>query len=151
MKKAIQTIKAFRFKGALISCNVITAIAKGIVLVNDRTMLVEHGGHLKLTDNRARKVLNRVQRSEKKIVKRMATTSEILTALGQLKEEQLTFQRKIQTLIKRHDIPKELLHFDQTPLPYITVGNNFLEFEGAKSVPVTAQKTKFSDAADIRW
>ena len=30
----------------------------------------------------------------------MATTSEILTVPGQLKEEQLTLQRKIQTLIK---------------------------------------------------
>ena len=66
LKKAIQTIKVFPLNGALISYNVINAIAKGIVLVNDRTMLVEHGGHLKLTDNRARKVLNEVQRSEKK-------------------------------------------------------------------------------------
>ena len=81
----------------------------------------------------------------------MATTSEILIVPGQLKEEQLTFQRKIQTLIKWHDISKELLHFDQTPLPNITVENNSLKFEGAKSVPVIAQKTKFSDAADMRW
>ena len=34
-------------------------------------------------------------------------------------------------------IPKELvLNFNQTPLSYITVGNNTLEFEGAKSFPV---------------
>ena len=51
MKKAIQTIEALRLKGAPISYYVINAIAKGIVVANDRTMLVEHGGHLKFTDN----------------------------------------------------------------------------------------------------
>ena len=137
MKKAIQTIKALRLKGAPISYNIINAIAKGIVVANDRTMLVENGGHLQFTDNWARNVLNEVQRSEKKMVKRMATTSKIPVAPGLLKEEQLTFQRKILALIKWHDIPKELvLNFDQTPLSYITVGNSTLDFEGAKSVPV---------------
>ena len=63
-------------------------------------MLVEHGEHLKFTDNWAKNVLNEVQRSEKKMVKRMATTSKIPIAPGLPKEEQLTFQRKIQTLIK---------------------------------------------------
>ena len=62
-------MKTFRLKGALISYNVINAIAKGILVANDRTMLVEHGGHLKFTDNWARNVLNEVQRSEKKMVK----------------------------------------------------------------------------------
>ena len=74
VKKAIQTIKALRLQGAPISYNVINAIAKGIFVANDRTMLVEHGGHLQFTDNLARNVLNEVQRSEKKMVKRMATT-----------------------------------------------------------------------------
>ena len=100
-------------------------------------MLVEHGGHLQFTDNWARNFLSKVQRSEKKLVKRMPTTSKIPVAPGLLKEEQLTFQWKIQALIKCYDIPKELvLNFDQTPLSYVTVGNNTLEFEGAKSVPV---------------
>ena len=66
MKKAIQTIKALRLKGAPISYNVINAIAKEIVVANDKTMLVEQGGHLKFTDNWAQNVLNKVQRSKKK-------------------------------------------------------------------------------------
>ena len=100
MKKAIQTIKALRLKGAPISYNVINAIAKGIIVVNDRIMLVEHGGHLQFTDNWTRNILNEVQRSEKKMVKQMATTSKIPVAPGLLIEEQLTFQLKIQALIK---------------------------------------------------
>ena len=77
MKKAIQKIKALRLKGTPICYNVINATAKGIVVANDRTMLVVTGGHLKFTDNWARNVLNKVQRSEKKMVKRTATTSKI--------------------------------------------------------------------------
>ena len=61
MKKAIQTIKALRLKGAPISYNVINAIAKRIVVANDKTMLVEHGRYLKFTDNWARNVLSEVQ------------------------------------------------------------------------------------------
>ena len=81
--------------------------------------------------------MNKVQRSEKKKVKRIATTSKISIAPGLLKEEQLKFQRKIQAFIKCHDIPKDLvLKFDQTPLSYITLGNKTLEFEGTKSVSV---------------
>ena len=68
------------------------------------------------------------------MVKRMTATSKIPIASGLLKEEQLMFQRKIQTLIKW--IPKDLVLNDQMPLSYITVGNITLEFEGAKSVPV---------------
>ena len=91
MKKAIQINKALRLKGASISYNVISAIAKGIV-ANDRTMLVEYRGHLKFTDNWVRNVLNEVKRSERKMVKQMATTSKIPIAPELLKEEQLTFQ-----------------------------------------------------------
>ena len=88
----------------------------------------------------------------------MATTSKIPIAPGLLKKEQLTFQRKIQAFIKRYGIPKDLvLNFDQTSLSYITTGNNALEFEGAKSVPVNGKgKGKqitetFANAVDICW
>ena len=75
----------------------------------------------------------------------MATASKIPIAPGLLKEEQLTFKRKIQALIKWHDIPKDLvLNFDLTPLPYITVGNNTLEFEGTKSVPVKGKRKQIT-------
>ena len=56
MNKPIKTIKVLRLKGAPISYNVINASAKGKVVANDRTMLVEHGGYLQCTDNWARSV-----------------------------------------------------------------------------------------------
>ena len=67
----------------------------------------------------------------------MTMTSKMSIPPGLLKKEQLTFQQKIQALIKWCDIAKYLvLNFNQTPFSYITVGSNILEYEGAKSVPV---------------
>ena len=61
---------------------------------------------------------------------------------GFLKEEKFTFQRKIQELVTWHKISKEIIiDFDQTPLPYTTVGNTTLEFFGAQSVPKRKRKT----------
>lgn len=41
-----------------------------------------------------------------------------------LKEEQFTFQRKIRTFMKLHDISKELLlNYGETSFSYITVAN----------------------------
>ena len=95
MKKDIHTIKALRLKGAPISYNTINAIGKRIVVADDRTILVEHGGHLKFTDNWARNVLNEVQRSEKKMVKEISTTTKIPIARRLLKKEQLRFKRRL--------------------------------------------------------
>ena len=55
-------------------------IAKGIIVANDKTMLVEHRGHLQFTDNWAQNVLNEVQWSEKEMVKQMTMTSKIPVA-----------------------------------------------------------------------
>ena len=70
MKKTIETIQALRLKGA-----VINAIARGIVMANDRTILVEHGGYLSLSYDWGRDVLYRMEREGKKMtMKRISTT-----------------------------------------------------------------------------
>lgn len=48
--------------------NVFNAIAKGIVVAIDRTMLVKHAEHLTLTFSWARNVLSKIAQSEKKMV-----------------------------------------------------------------------------------
>ena len=75
--------------------------------------------------------------TEKKMVRKIATTSKVPGAPGLLKEEEFTFQRKIQELVTWHKIPKNLIiNIGQAPLSYITVGNTTLEFSGAQLVPV---------------
>ena len=64
MKKAIRNMQL----SVTVICRaiVINVIAKGIIVANNRTILVEHGGDLKFTDNWTWNVLNKVQLSEKK-------------------------------------------------------------------------------------
>ena len=106
-------------------------------MANDRTLLIEHGGYLSFSKQWGRNILNDVARTDRKMVRRMATTSKVPIAPGLLRKEKYTFQKKINELVKWHNIPLNLvLNFDQTPLSYISVGNTALEFEGATLVPV---------------
>ena len=143
MEKTVTLIKALRLKGAPVNVNVISAVAKGIMMTNDCTLLIEHGGYLSFSKQWGRNILNEVARTERKMVRGTATTSKVPTAPGLLREEKYTFQKidkvikTIHELIKWHNIPPDLvLNFDQTLLSYITVGNTTLEFEGTTSVPV---------------
>ena len=43
MEKTITLIKALRLKGAPVNVNVINAVTNGIIMANDRTLLIEHG------------------------------------------------------------------------------------------------------------
>ena len=91
MKKIIETIQALRLKGAPVTAAVINAIAKGIVMANDRTILVEHGGYLSLSYDWGRNVLYCMEREGKKMTMRMATTEKIPVAPGLLNEAKLSF------------------------------------------------------------
>ena len=53
--------------------NVFNAIAKGIVVAIDRTMLVKHAELLTFTFSWSRNVLSKIAQSEKKMVQWMAT------------------------------------------------------------------------------
>ena len=137
MAKTIQTVKALHLKGAPVSSPVINATAKDVVVVQDRCLLTEYGGHLVFSDQWVRNILNEIMQTEKNMVRKIATTSKVPVSPGMLKEEKFTFQRKIQELVTWHKIPKELItNFDQTSLSYITIGNTTLEFSGVQSVTV---------------
>ena len=66
MKKTIEMIQALRLNGAPVTAAVINAIAKGIVIANDRALLVEHGGYLSLSYDWGRNVLYRMERGTQK-------------------------------------------------------------------------------------
>ena len=48
--QTIQTVKALRLKGALVSSAVINAIAEGVIMVKDRCLLTEYEGYLAFID-----------------------------------------------------------------------------------------------------
>ena len=103
MKKTIETVQSLRLKGApIISSSIINAIAKGVVINNDRMLLVENGGHLSFSDSWARNIRNEMKRNGKNVKRRMATTCKIAVAPALLEEEKVsTFQRNIITLVKK--------------------------------------------------
>ena len=106
MAKTSQTVKALCLKGAPVSSAAIKVIAKGVVMAEDRCLLTESGSHLAFSDQWARKILNEIMRTEKKMVRRIITTLKVLFAPGLLKEEKFTFQRKIQELVTWYKISK---------------------------------------------
>ena len=136
-------------------------------MAEDRCLLTESGIYLAFSDQKAQKTLNKVMRTEKKMVRRMATTLKVPVASGLLKDEKFTFQRKIQKLVTWHKIQKEsIIKFGQTPLSYNTVGDTSFEFPGVQSVPViggkkgkqitgtfsiTTASRFFSHAAHLLW
>ena len=67
IQKTTETIQTLRLKGAPVTATVINVIAKGIVMANDCTILVEHGGYLSLSYDWAKAVLNRIEKEGKKM------------------------------------------------------------------------------------
>ena len=100
MKKTTETVQSVRLKGAPISSSIVNAIAKGIVIANNRMLLVENGGHLSFGDSWTRNICNEMERNGKKMKRRMATTCKIPVAPALLEEEKFTFQWNIITLVK---------------------------------------------------
>ena len=99
MKKTIETVQSTE-RGTNNSC-IINAIAKGIVIANDRMLLVENGRHIFFSDSWARNIFNKMERHGKKTKRRMATTCKSLVAPALLEEEKFTFQRNTVTLVKK--------------------------------------------------
>ena len=143
MKKTIDMVLNLRLKGAPVHASVINAVAKGIVLTNERSLLVENGGCISLNDDWARKILYQMELQGKKMVRRMATTAKIPIAPYLLSEVKLDFQRKFKSLKAWHNKPLDLIiNFDQTPLPYVCSSNNTLEVKGKSSVPIKGKGKK---------
>ena len=68
------------------------------ILGNDRSILAENGGYLKLSNDWARKILYKMETLGRKMTRQLATTSKAPIAPGVLKETKLHFQRKIKQL-----------------------------------------------------
>ena len=71
MAKTVEIVKALRLKSAPVSYAVMAAVARGVVISQDRNLLVENGRHLHFSDNWACQIIHRVMRDEKKMVSRM--------------------------------------------------------------------------------
>ena len=143
MKKTVDTVSALRLRGTPVTSSVTNVVPKGIVQANDRTLLVENGGHLSLSNDWARKVLYRMDTLGRKMTRRIATTTRIPVAPALLAETKLDFQLEIRQLQSWHGIPDDLIiNFDQTLLPCVVTGNSTLNEKDAKSVTLQGKGKK---------
>ena len=61
MKKVIETVANLRLSGAPVSSAVIRAVARGVIIANDRSLLLENGGYIDLSTDWSRQVLYRFE------------------------------------------------------------------------------------------
>ena len=125
-------IKAMRESGAVINYSIMTAVATGLIMANDRTLLKEYGGTIQLGFKWCESISRRL-----KFVKRKATTAKPLIALGLIKEIGLTFYKEINEIVNAHQIPADMIiNIDQTPLPFVLISKYTLEKKGSSRVSV---------------
>ena len=75
MKKVIKTATNLRLRGAPVSAAVIRAAARGAIIVNDRSLLLENGGYIDLSTDSSCQVLYRFEKLGQKMTSCMATTA----------------------------------------------------------------------------
>ena len=57
MTKVISMVEALGLKGAPVTAKVINSVAKGFIITNDRSLLIENGGYISLSHQWGRDVL----------------------------------------------------------------------------------------------
>ena len=130
--KVIEMATSMRLSGAVVNYNVLIAIARGIIIANDRTLLAEWGGTIKLGWTWCTSVFKRMKWS-----KRKSTTAKPVLSPGLIKEVGLTFFKQISEAVQADNIPAELIvNIDQTPLPFVLISKYTMNKTGEKSVPV---------------
>ena len=93
-------IKKMRESRPVINYSIITAIATGIIIANDRTLLKEKGGTITLGIKWCESFLKRLDH-----VKRKATTAKPLIPPCLIKEIGLTFYNDIKEIVHAYVIP----------------------------------------------
>ena len=124
------------------SAAVIRAVARGVIIANYRSLLLENGD-IDLSTDWLRQVLYRFENLVQKMISRMATTAKIPVAPALLSETKLYFQRKIKELQAWHEFPEDLIiNFDQTPLPYVCTGKRTCHKQSASNVSLVGKAKK---------
>ena len=93
MQNVVDLVSALRVKGTPVSSSLICSVAKGVIVANDRSLLLENGGHIDVNIDWSRQVLYRFDTIGRKMSCRMATTAKIPIAPALLNETKFDSQR----------------------------------------------------------
>ena len=139
-------IRALRKAGTPINTAVVLAAAEGIVISKDRTLLAEHGGHIKLTKSWAASLMQRM-----KLVKRRGYT-QMKTALTEekFKEAKAKFLARVRTVAHQHKVvPQLVINWDQTGINVVPASTWTMEEEGSRRVPIVGLGDKRQITATV--
>ena len=129
-------ITALRKSGTPVNTPVILAAAEGIIKSRDRTLLVEHGGHIRLTKSWAVSLMQRMN-----FVKRRGSTK----AKIKLSDKEFTCKYLSQIVKLAHEkkVPPQLvINWDQTGVNIVPASSWTMEEEGSKTIPIVAPGDK---------
>ena len=126
-------VHALRSAGTPIGSNVMMAAGEGMVKAHDRTLLVQHGGHIRITKAWAISLLSRMG-----YVKHKATTK-ATPGLSAEKFDQVKkqFLKQIARMAVLRNIPDSLIiNLDQTGVKLVPTGDWTLAAEGSRRVEI---------------
>ena len=131
-------LKKVREGGGVVTARVVVAAARAIILTQDRSKLVEFGGHIELNRAWAFSLLRRM-----KFVKRKATTAKSKLSSTDFAQAKKDFLESVVTTVEMEEIPPELiLNWDQTGIKLVPVSAHTMDREGSKRVEVTGVSDK---------
>ena len=104
MRKYSSMFEHFKKAGTRGNARIVMAAAEGIVKATDRILLVEHGGHIQLTQAWAYSILKRMD-----FIRRKATTKSKLTlSESTFKQCKANYLQKIKKVVRDGKIPLQL-------------------------------------------
>ena len=132
-------VQVLRSNGAPIGSSVVMAVGLGMIRAHDRTLLVEHGGHIAITKAWAMSLLQRMG-----YVKRKATTKSAPGITPEVFESLKDgFLKQVARMVQLRNIPDCLIiNLDQTGVKLIPVGDWTMAPEGSNRVEVIGLNDK---------
>lgn len=124
-------VQALRSAGTPIGSSIVMAAGEGIVRAHDRTLLVQHGGHIQITKSWAMSLMNRMG-----FVKRKATTKSTPGLSGEdFERVKKGYLKQLARMVKLRDIPDNLIiNLDQTGVKLVPTGDWTLAARGSRRV-----------------
>ena len=137
-RKVQQYLRVIRESGGAVSTAIILGAARGIILKTNRTWLAEYGGHVVLTKDWGKTLLQKMG-----FVKRRGTTSKSKNLVEQFEELKREFLEQVVTTVTMEEIPQEfILNWDQSGLNIVPSSAWTMEQRGAKRVELTGLNDK---------
>ena len=95
MTKVISMVKALRLKRAPVTAEVINSVAKGFIIANDRSLLIENGGYISLSHQCGCNLLYMMEQEGKEMCGWKSSTENYQSPLVYEKEPSYIFNDKL--------------------------------------------------------